>query len=268
MSRALSDIAIGSYMPGESALHCMDPRVKLFGLVLVMTTVFWRQAISGVLIATALVAAIANLSGIGWKVWLGSLTRFKWMLAMVAVINLFFRSSGAGIIVGGQEFPVTYGGLKDSLLMTIQLADAVVLSMALTFTTTPVDLAKGLQRLASPLKRLRVPVDDFGIVLFLAIRFVPLFQRELSNTIEAQKARGVDFGGRGLISRASVLVAVLGPALTETVRRSELVAVAMSARGFRPGSARTEFRPLVFKKIDWVACVSLVCWTICYLRLL
>jgi energy-coupling factor transport system permease protein len=263
MSAMLSEIAIGSYLPGTSVLHRLDPRVKLCGLVLLMAGVFWYRSIVGVLTATISVVCVALISGIGCGVWLGSLARFKWMFAAVAAFNLLFHSGGSEIVLAGRDLQLTYGGLQNSFLMTLQLVDAVVLSVALTFTTTPVDLAKGMQRLANPLKRLHVPVDELGVVLLLAIRFVPLLQRELSNTIEAQKARGVEFGGQGLVSRAGEFVAILLPALLGTVRRSESLAVAMSARGFRPGATRTEFKPLAFKRIDWTACTLLLCWQFC-----
>ncbi len=267
MSSVLSDIAIGSYLPGTSLLHRLDPRVKLCGLVLLIAGVFWSRSVAGVLTATVSVVCIALFSGLGWQVWVRSLARFKWMLVAVATFNLVFHSDGSEILVAGRELPLTYGGLQDSLLMTLQLMDAVVLSMALTFTTTAVDLAKGMQRLANPLKRLHIPVDELGVVLLLAIRFVPLLQRELSNTIEAQKARGVEFGRQGLVSRAGEFVAVLMPALLGTVRRSESLALAMSARGFRPGGIRTEFKPLAFKRIDWTAWALLIFLTICYVIL-
>lgn len=267
VSPMLVDIAIGSYLPGTSVLHRLDPRVKLCGTVLLITGVFWCRSAAGVSTATLTVICIVGLSGIGWPVWAGALSRFKWMLVAVAGFNLLFQSGDSEIVVAGRALPLSYEGLQNCFIMTLQLMDAVILSMALTFTTTPVDVARGMQRLASPLQRLHVPVDELGVVLLLAIRFIPLLQRELSNTLEAQKARGIEFGQHGLVSRAGEFVAVLMPALLGTVRRSESLASAMSARGFRPGGTRTEFRPLEFKGIDWTASTLLLVWTICCVTL-
>jgi energy-coupling factor transport system permease protein len=193
------------------------------------------------------------------------LIRFSWMLLIAAGINMVFNSGGPAIAIGHWNLPVTEQGLHAGLTLSLQLLQAIVLSMALTFTTTPRDLTRGAERLAQPLKRLRVPVEEAGVILLLAMRFVPLLQQELRTTIEAQKSRGVEFGQGGVIARSKNLVAILVPALMGALRRGDMVAVAMTARGFRPGKPRSEYKPLHFGVLDYEAFILLAVFSLCRL---
>ncbi len=97
------------------------------------------------------------------------------------------------------------------------------------------------------------------------MRFVPLLQQELRTTIEAQKSRGVEFEKNGVVSRSKNLVAVLVPALVGTLRRGDLLAVAMTARGFRPGKPRSEYKPLNFATLDYGTFIFLSVFSLCRL---
>lgn len=251
MNSMIQDVSIGGYIPGDSLLHRLDPRTKLAGLIVLLIGVFVTRTGIGLFINCCLVLTLISLCRIGWRVWWWGLLRFSWMLLITAGINLVFNSGGRPVIFRQWELPITVPGVHAGLTLSLQLLQAIILSMVLTFTTTPRDLTRGSQRLARPLKRLRVPVEEAGVVLLLAMRFVPLLQQELRTTIEAQKSRGVEFGQNGLVSRSKNLVAVLVPALVSTLRRGDLLAVAMTARGFRPGKPRSEYKPLDFAALDY-----------------
>lgn len=197
--------------------------------------------------------AVACMTRTGWRVWLVALSRFSWMLLIAAGINLIFSKGGAFIHVWGYALPVTGEGVVVAATFTAQLAEAIVFSMALTFTTTPRELTRGLERLARPLSRLSFPVEEFSIVVLLALRFVPLLQHEVRTIVAAQKSRGVEFGKGNIQARGRTLIAVLVPALTGALRRADLLAVAMTERGFRPGEKRSEYRPLQFYRRDYLA---------------
>ncbi len=171
---------------------------------------------------------------------------------MTAAVNLFVGPGHTPIVVADHVLPVYTEAVRSSIILSVQLATAIMLSMALTFTTTPHELTKGCERLALPLKWLKVPVEDLALMILMAMRFIPLFHQELRNIIDAQKARGVDFGHGSAVNRAQNLVAVLMPAILGTLRRGDRLADAMAGRGFRPGEPRSEFRPLVFSVRDWV----------------
>jgi len=250
-------IAIGGYIPGNSLLHRLDPRTKLVGFLVALTTVFLSTKLSGVVFAAVGIVGLGLICGAGWRIWFQGLSRFVLMLVIVGSINLFFHAWGPPVIVAGWELPFTYDGVNSSVLLTLQLAEAIAVSMVLTFTTTPMELTKACRRLAMPLKRVGVPVEDLEIVFLLAMRFIPLLQGEVQVTVEAQRARGVDFGHGGLISRSRNLVALLVPALTATLRRADLAAAAMTARGFEPGRMRSEYSPLIFSGLDYAACIIL-----------
>jgi energy-coupling factor transport system permease protein len=265
MNRALQDISIGGYLPGDSALHRLDPRTKLAGFVALLVCVF--TAGSGVALAVSGVAvtALASASMAGIKVWWWGLGRFLWMLAMAAGLNAFLHSDGVPISVVGYELPFTHEGVCAGLWFSAQLTLAILLSMTLTFTTTPRDLTRGCEKLASPLERFNVRVGEIGVVLLLAMRFVPLLQLELRSIVDAQKSRGIDLSHGGLAERSRNLVAVLVPALLGTLRRGDRLAEAMATRGFQPDAPRSDFRPLRFNRGDCVAFAGITVFFLCHM---
>ena len=69
----------------------------------------------------------------------------------------------------------------------------VVTSFFLTYTTTPIQLTDAIERLLYPLKKIKVPVHEFAMMMSIALRFVPTLVEETERIIAAQKARGADF---------------------------------------------------------------------------
>jgi len=268
MSRTLQDISIGGYLPGDSLLHRLDPRTKLAGFVALLVCVFGGQsAVAGAASAIA-VFGLACASGVGIRVWWWGLARFSWMLLIAAGFNAVLHKGGLPIVVLGHELPLTHEGLVTGLKFGAELVQAIMLSMILTFTTTPRDLTRGCERLARPLERFHVPVREFAVVTLLAMRFVPLLQLELRAIVDAQKSRGVDFTHGGLAARSRNLVAVLVPALLGTLRRGDLLAEAMAARGFRPNAPRSEYRPLRFSRGDHMAFAGFAAFLLCQMLVL
>jgi energy-coupling factor transport system permease protein len=265
MKIMIQDASIGGYVPGESVLHRLDPRTKLVGLLVLAIGVFSTRTCLGMLITCCLVSTLIILCGIGWRIWWWGLIRFSWMLLIAAGINMAFNSSGPPAAIHHWQLPITEQGVQAGLTLSLQLLQAIALSMVLTFTTSPRDLTRGTERLGRPLKRFHVPVEEAGVVLMLAMRFVPLLQQELRTTVEAQKSRGVQFGQGGVIGRSRNFVAVLVPALMGTLRRGDLLAVAMTARGFQPGKPRSEYKPLNFVALDWGAFIFLAVFSLCRL---
>lgn len=253
-----NDITIGGYIPVDSTLHRLDPRTKLVGLLGILVAVFLFPNSSGVIAVSILVAVLAYLTHVGPLVWFRSCLRFALMLGIVFGSNVLLRSQGRPIAVGEWDLPITWEGLEAGIIFSVQIVLAIVASLVLTFTTSPIDLSRGAERLARPLKHLKVPVDDLGMITMLAMRFVPLLQQEFQATVDAQKSRGVEFGTGKLTTRAGNLVALLAPVLTGCLRRADMLATAMTARGFIPGAPRSEYRPLRFSRADWYALGGLV----------
>jgi len=267
MSKFITDIAIGGYLPGDSILHRLDPRTKMLGLVVMLVMVFWYRSFAGATVIAFGIGLVAYFCGVGWKIWTYQMRRFKWMLLIAAGLNLFFNEGGEPLKIVGFELPFAAESVKSSLLICVQLIEAIMLSMTLTFTTSPTELTKGFERLARPLKYLKVPVAEISLIMLLAMRFVPLLQQELQEIIDAQKSRGVEFGQGTLLDRAREFISILSPVLSGTIRRADLLAVAMSARGFSPGEPRSEYKPLRLGRTDALAAAFLsgllVCWVFC-----
>jgi energy-coupling factor transport system permease protein len=106
------------------------------------------------------------------------------------------------------------------------------LALLLTMTTTPVALIEGLTVLLAPLRRLRLPIDEFALMALLALRFIPTLTEEVELLIKAQTARGADFTQGTLRERAQSLAALFVPLLQGALRRAADLATALEARGY------------------------------------
>jgi energy-coupling factor transport system permease protein len=95
------------------------------------------------------------------------------------------------------------------------------------------------------------------MTLLLAIRFLPLLHHELHTIVDAQKSRGVELATGTPMFRARNFVSVLVPALSGALRRAEILATAMEARGFRPDQDRSAYKVLRFSRLDYLSWICL-----------
>ena len=135
-------------------------------------------------------------------------------------------------------------------------------SVILTYTTSPLDLTDGIERLLSPLKKLHVPVHDFAMMMTIALRFIPTLIEETDKIMNAQKARGSDFESGGVLRRVKALIPILIPLFYSAVRRAYDLAEAMECRCYNGGEGRTRMKVLKARPSDYVLLALSVCFAV------
>ena len=137
--------------------------------------------------------------------------------------------------------------------MVLRIAMLITCTFLLTYTTSPILLTDGLEKLMGPLKTLHVPVHELSMMMSIALRFIPTLIEETDKIMSAQKARGADFDTGNLLQKAKALVPLLVPLFISAFRRANDLAMAMESRCYRGGEGRTKMKPLIYKKRDYTA---------------
>lgn len=247
----LTDITLGQYFPGSSFLHRLDPRTKLIGTVLFVSGIFLAEnyLAYGALAAFAALAII--FSGVPVGMVLRSL-RPLWLIIVITVLIHLFTTPGTVIYSLG-PLTVTQEGVRQGALMTARLVFLIVVSSLLTFTTSPIVLTDGIERLLNPFRRFGLPAHELAMMMTIALRFIPTLLEETDRIMKAQMARGADFASGNLIRRAKGMVPLLVPLFISAFRRADELAVAMEARCYRGGLGRTRMKELRLESRDTVA---------------
>jgi energy-coupling factor transport system permease protein len=249
----LQDITLGQYMPVDSFVHRLDPRTKFIILMILMIVVFLIDHPLPFLLMGLFIILTIRLSNIPVGSVLRGVVPFFWLFLFAAIAHFFF-TPGRSI----PPFPigfvnVTEEGVINGILVSTRIFFIIVLSSLLTLTTTPLELTTALKRVLLPLKAVKVPVDDFVMMMMLTIRFVPILLLESQRIINAQKSRGIDFETGGILSRARKLVPILIPLFHLSFKRADELAVAMVCRGYVTGAQRTSFKELRFTGRDFIS---------------
>jgi energy-coupling factor transport system permease protein len=134
---------------------------------------------------------------------------------------------------------ITVEGVWLGVRFVVVLLSLYMLAMLLTMTTTPVALIEGLTLLLSPLRRLRLPVDEFALMTLLALRFIPTLAEEAELLVKAQIARGADFTHGALRQRLQSLATLFVPLLQGALRRATELATGLEARGYTVEGTQT-----------------------------
>ena len=141
-----------------------------------------------------------------------------------------------------------------ALLMIIRITSLLAgTGVILTYTTSPIALTDGLERLLAPLKKLHLPVHEFAMMMTIALRFIPTLIEETDKIMNAQKARGADFSTGSLTKRAKALIPVLIPLFISAFRRADELSTAMECRCYRGGDNRTRMTVLNLRPADFTA---------------
>ena len=142
-------------------------------------------------------------------------------------------------------------GIYNAAFIAVRIISMIIgTSIFLTYTTTPIELTDGLERLLHPLTYLHVPVHEFAMMMTIALRFIPTLTEETDRIMTAQKARGADFSSGGLIARAKALVPVLIPLFVSAFNRAGDLATAMECRCYHGGEGRTRMNVRHLRFVD------------------
>ena len=138
----------------------------------------------------------------------------------------------------------------------------IFMSTLLTLTTPPLELSDAIEYILRPLKAIRFPVHEISLMLSIALRFVPTLMDETEKIMNAQRARGVDFGEGGLLQKMKAIVPLLIPLFVSSFNRAEDLATAMEARGYQGGEGRTKYRILHWHNRDTLVVLVFVLFTV------
>ena len=88
------DITLGQYFPGDSAIHRLDPRTKLLGMIAYIVMIFFIKSTPVFLVALLFVLAVTKISGVPLSYLMRSLKPLRFILVFMFVINLLTIKSG------------------------------------------------------------------------------------------------------------------------------------------------------------------------------
>ena len=262
----LNDIMLGQYFPGNSFVHRLDPRSKIVLTLTFISSIFLAQETVSYIMLISFSALIVGVAGIPVRIVLKSIKPLWWILAITAAIH-FFITPGTPLFTLGPVM-VTEEGLRQGILMSVRLVLLILVSSLLTFTTSPIALTDGIERLLSPFARMGLPAHELAMMMTIALRFIPTLLEETDKIMKAQMARGADFSSGSPFKRAKNIVPLLVPLFIGAFRRADELATAMEARCYRGGDNRTRMKEL---KLGWrdliaTANVLLLVGALTYLR--
>ena len=263
----MKNITLGQYYAVDSPIHRLDPRIKIVLAILYIVIVFLCSNVLSMALLLISALALVLLSRIPIKIVLKSIKPILFIIAFTAIINIFWTTGANDPLVDWGFITIYKEGLINAVFLIIRITILIIgTSILLTYTTTPISLTDGIERLLSPLKKIGLPVHDFAMIMTIALRFIPTLMDEADKIMSAQKARGADFTNGNLIQKAKALIPILIPLFSSSIRHALDLATAMECRCYKGGEGRTRMKILKCRASDIVALflvlalgVSVVC---------
>ena len=259
--KMLDKLLLGRYLQGDSFIHRLDPRTKFLATFLFIIIVFlsnnWLTYF--ILAIFTMIALLA--SKIPMSFFWNGVKPLLWVILFTVVLQMVF-TTGGDVYVEWAFIKITSYGVINAIFIFLRFMFIIFISTLMTLTTPPLQIADAMESIMKPLGKIGVPVHEIALMLSIALRFVPTLMDEAQKIMNAQRARGVDFGEGNLFEQMKAIIPILIPLFVSSFNRAEDLATAMEARGYQGGTGRSKYRVLTYGKIDGIAATSLVILTI------
>ena len=249
----------GMYVATDSVVHRLDPRIKMGAATLLMVLPFAAPGLLSNVILSAFVILLAILSQVPALAMLRTLRTVIWLGFFMFFFYAFTTPGGATLIDWGWV-SVSQAGLLAGAAQVYRLCLLVIVAALMSYTTSPSQLAHGIEAFLWPLARVGLPVRELAMVVTIALRFVPTLADEIDKLSKAQRARGIDPATRrGTEPKAGCRC--LCPSLSPPFVEPKRLATAMEARGFRGTRHRTRLYQLKLLPRDLAAALIVLAVT-------
>jgi energy-coupling factor transport system permease protein len=233
------------YLAGDSWLHRLDPRTKLWAVLLAAAVGLLFKSIvilAGLLLLAhlALLSARVPASAIR-HLWL----RLLPLLVMILVLQPLFAPGPGPELLRLGPLRITPAGILDGVSFALRMAALAFAAAVLLVTTESTALVQGLVKLGLPY--------PWGLTVDLAIRYLPTTYGLFVTVHEAQEARGWIVNRGNLFQRARAYVPILVATIIAALRLSDQLGLALAARGLGYPAHRTTWHEISFSGADRLA---------------
>lgn len=243
------------YLPGDSLIHRLDVRTKMFGFLGLIILSFLFQDPKYQLVNVTLTGLLAFWIKIPLRKIGGMLVPLLPIILSIILITgftfapeRFDRISSQTILfyaLPGDRLGATVGGFLMGTTFIFRLFSIMIASSVLTLTTTMDDFTQFFHKM-------KVPVE-VSMMLTTAIRFIPTLDKKRKLIIEAQKARGAKFNEKGIAASIRSYLPIMIPMFINSILIANSLSMAMLNRGYGLNRTWTARRELAFAPRDYWA---------------
>lgn len=252
----IKDITIGQYVPGNSFVHKLDPRIKILLSLVYVVDLFLVNNFKGYIFIVAFTIFIISISQVHISYIYKGLKPIFILIIFTGAINILMTPGKGEALFRWSFIHVYKEGLILAAFMSIRLIFLIIGTSIITLTTSPIELTDGIEKLLNPMKKIGVPAHELAMMMTIALRFIPTLIDETDKIMKAQMARGADIDSGNIFNRAKSLVPILVPLFISSFRRADELAMAMEARCYRGGEGRTRMKKLTITSSDYIAVFS------------
>lgn len=243
---------IGQYLAQDSPVHRLDPRVKVFGSLAIMVSVFFITGVPRLALGYACMLGLIALAKMPPQKVAESVRPIVVVISVLALFNLFLVRTGEVLLTAG-PLSISTGGVHVALVYSLRLVIAVLAGALMLLTTTPTQLTDAFDAALAPLSRIGLPGHELAMVFSLMLRFIPTIADEAQAILDAQTMRGAPLGEGSLARRVKAIAPVLIALLASSIHHANGLSRALDARCYEGGAARSHWHPMHMRPTDWLA---------------
>lgn len=247
----MDKLILGRFIPGDSIVYKLDPRGKLLATFFFIGIIFLANNWLTYLIVTLFSLAAVLATKISLKVFWRGVRPMIWLILFTSALQVLFTAGGQTYFHWG-IITISEFGLINGFYIFLRFVLIILVSTVLTLTTPPLSIADAMESLLKPLKVVKFPVTQIALVMSIALRFVPTLMDETVKIMNAQRARGVDFGEGNLFKQMKSIIPLLIPLFVNSLKIAFDLSQAMESRGYQGGDGRTKYRILRWQWLDLV----------------
>ena len=249
-------ISFGQYIPKDTIMHQLDPRIKVFLSLVVVLSASLTLSYVTLTIVFFFILLGAFVSKMAWKQVIKAIFKVLPYLLIISILQFLFAFT-EDIRVLFVLFDKIVISIEDMIHLGVLLYRFLVLLIGIQFITSFTSISQftnGLEHLLKPLTYLKIPVSDVVMVVQIALRFTPSIFNTMNSITRAQASRGADLlplNQGNLAQRVRQMIPLLVPMFVSSLKQSERIALAMDARAYGIEIRRTSLHPMKFAVADW-----------------
>ena len=226
-------------IPGSSIIHRIHRVTKILWVVVYVILAFTTQNIF-ILYGMVIFAVVLALLGGVFRPLLKALYLIVPVgSSLIALQVLGPAADKPWTVLAEVGFVTLYGdGFYYALVLLGRIVSSMLLSLVMVMTTHPSDLFLAFSKLKMPY--------TFNFMLSMTLQLIPVFQREVSLVLSAQKSRGMKGSGFAAVLPSFV------PVFVGAIERVQQLSISLESRGFGSSGEKTSYRQVTARTQDWV----------------